>query len=769
MSATTQIRFAKSKLTRIQSFIKEHPLESNITAIQYETKLGMLESAFHEFCVCNNETLKTLTDGMKEEHAKYYTSVEEIYLQSNCTLKSYIAARRLDLHSGSVLINFNQPYQIELEPPIFSDDCSEWDSLATSIHSFVKTSTTECPICTGQFHKLYHCQIFKEWDISSRRIFVNQNHYCCNCLLTTHKVTSCKSKYTCHECKQKHHTALHTSKAVQTKCKLKKSQMLNNSGHFTQISSNRENSSSPTTTITATSHTILKRNKIQKMFINPGQFIQSISNQDYRSTTQTTTPACSKSNINTNQLQVMSENSGNNNPQTFNQDFSSSTITNNATTYALKEIVGILPTTDFSSLDPSEILQEVRILFDSASQDSFSSEHCIQPRTHRENARNVSNGTNNAKGAFPGEVQFSRTSVNPDIKITLHSKVQLQISDATINSSQLAKVDITIENNHAMESIVPGLVSTSAGYPIITNSLVDWKYSGIPCNTTLPSSNQKYHTNYVETNLQTNWEREEFTTSATKSTPEDEPNSEFLGEPVVPPNYNLDETFITKVFMPESALEETTKSQLPTSQILQDNSFLLSNTNNRNIDQHKSKFVNSLEKSQFNKTFGLIWNNINKFFYFQVHLSPVSTIQHLIAGLDASEYSTKAFIHAKIFQERLLQIKWDDGQPTTLQIHWTTFVSALHKLEYIKSKRRIIDSNSRKIHFNHITIKRIIGHTENISFSINHCHQSTTISSLHTFFSHHSQIVNTNVYIEERMSQSKRTDNASSSFSTQQV
>lgn len=330
MFESTHSRFAKAKLTRIQTFIKENPLESNITAIQYETKLSMLESAFQEFCFCHNEIFKTLTDGTKEEHAEYYISVEQIYLQTNCTLKSYIAARRSDFHSGSVLTNFNQPYQIELEPPIFSDDYSEWDSLATNIHSFVKTSTTECPICTGKFHKLYHCQIFKEWDIKSRRIFVNQNNYCYNCLLTTHKVTNCKSKYTCHECKQKHHTALHISTAVQSKCKLKKSQMLNNSGQSKQSIFYQGYSSSPLTTI-STSQTILKPKPPQKMsynsghfnqqssnqnynsllatklqptpkiFHNPGQFIQSISNQDYSLSTKPTTPTSSKTNIQTNQ------------------------------------------------------------------------------------------------------------------------------------------------------------------------------------------------------------------------------------------------------------------------------------------------------------------------------------------------------------------------------------------------------------------------------------------------------------------------------------
>lgn len=753
MSETIHSRLAKAKLTRIQSFIKEHPLESNITAIQFETKLCMLESAFQEFCFCHNEIFKTLTDGMKEEHAKYYTSVEEIFLQADCTLKSYIAARRLDFHSGSVLTKFNQPYQIELEPPIFSDDFSEWDSLTTNIHSLVKTSTTECPICTDQFHKLYHCQIFKEWDITSRRIFVNQNNYCCNCLLSTHKVTSCRSKYTCHECKKKHHTALHTPPAVKTKCKPNKSQMFKNSGQSKQSNFNRDYNSSQATT-TSTSQTILKPKQSQKMsynsghsnqqssnqncnslsttnaqskqkmFHNPNQFIQSISNQDYSLSTNTTTPASSKTNIKQNQPKMMSENPGNNNSHTINQDSRSSTIENNTTTHALKK----------TSLDASEILQEVRILFNSASQDSFSSEHCIQPQLQRENVRNVSNGTNNSKGVFSGEVQFSRTRVNPDTKITLDPKVQLQISDTNINSNQLAKVDITIETNHALELLLPGLISTPAGHSIITNPLVDWIVSGsrnIPSNTSLPSSIQNHHTSFVDTDLQNNWEIEEVKPLATKSTPEAEPKSACLCEQDTTTNFNKDETFITH--------EESTKLQQP---ILQDNNFLLSNIN---IDQHKLKFVNSPEKSQFIKTSGLIWKYIHILFYFQVHLSPVSTIQ-LISGLDSSGYLTKAIIQSKLFQERLFQIKWNDDLPTTLQIYWNTFVSAFHKLEYIKSKSRLFNNScsnslnkSSKIHFNSTSPAKESTNTQKTTvFQSTIAISSTTISGLHhTFFSHH--------------------------------
>lgn len=650
MPQGTQSRFAKGKITRIQTFVKENPLDANVTTVQYETKLGMLEAAFQEFCLYHNESNKPLTGEMREENLQYYISVEKIYLQTSCTLKNYIAASRLDFNSGSVPSNFNPPYQIELEPPIFSEDYSEWDSLETNIYSFEKTSTTECPICTGQFHKLYHCQIFKEWNINSRKMFVNQHNYCSNCLLKTHPVTSCKSKYVCQECKQKHHTALHTSPASQIKCKHIKSEMINNFVQSKRSNSNQNYNSSPT----STSQTISKPKQTKKMSDNSGHINPQTFNQNYYSSSTTKTQPTQKMfhnpgkliksnsnkdyNLKSNPLQIISANTFNNNSQTANKDSWSSTSENNTSTHTLEKTVGMLSTTDINTLDAFEILQQVRILFDSSSQDSFSFEHCIQPQVQRENARNVSNGTNNSKGVFPGEVQLSRTRFNPDSKITLPPKIQLQISDTNINSSQLTKVDITIDTNHSMEILQPGFISTPAGHSIITNSLDDWIVSGsrnIPSNITPHSSIQNSHISYVAKYVQTDWGKVEVRSS-----------------------------------MLETTLEETNNTQQSTHQILQDDHFLLFN---RITEQHKLKFVNSPEKS---------------FFYFQVYFPPVSTITSVIYGLDLFGYLKSAIIQVKLFQERLLQIKWNDDLPITLQIHWTTFVSALHKLEYIKSKRR---------------------------------------------------------------------------------
>lgn len=78
-----------------------------------------------------------------------------------------------------------------------------------TINSFYQSNSYSCTICSGEQHQLYQCPKFKEWDIKSRRDFINKNNNCYNCLNPNHSVSNCKNKYSCHNCKQRHHTLLH--------------------------------------------------------------------------------------------------------------------------------------------------------------------------------------------------------------------------------------------------------------------------------------------------------------------------------------------------------------------------------------------------------------------------------------------------------------------------------------------------------------------------------------------------------------------------------
>lgn len=337
-------------------------------------------------------------------------------------------------------------------------------STPTNIHSFFQTSTTECPVCTGKYHFLYHCPTFKEWDIASRRIFVNKNNCCYNCLLTTHTVSSCKSKYSCHECKKRHHTLLH-------------------------IPANKQHQS---------------------------------NQQQSPSTSQQT-----------HNKPKMSDNSTKSTQPTNNSESSpSSTIQSYTTTHNTKKTVGILPTAVINALDGSGNLQQVRVLFDSASQDSLITEDCVQRlQLSRQNARYALKGTNNSKGGVTrgvSQVQISsrfnsNTTINLEVFIlndltSLLPPAQLKIPDLNIlNSIQLAdpefdtpgKIDIMIGTDHVMELLRPGLIQTPAGHPIITNTVFGWIVSGkIPCNPIPTEDIRSYHTT-VDHDLQKFWEIEE--------------------------------------------------------------------------------------------------------------------------------------------------------------------------------------------------------------------------------------------------------------------
>lgn len=66
-----------------------------------------------------------------------------------------------------------------------------------------------CIICNRGEHFLYHCSEFKTYSVPRRREYVRTNKLCFSCLSSTHMVDTCKSKYLCGKCQQRHHTLLH--------------------------------------------------------------------------------------------------------------------------------------------------------------------------------------------------------------------------------------------------------------------------------------------------------------------------------------------------------------------------------------------------------------------------------------------------------------------------------------------------------------------------------------------------------------------------------
>ena len=66
-----------------------------------------------------------------------------------------------------------------------------------------------CSEICGDPHNLHACPEFKKKSVSDRLHFVRSKNLCFNCLQGGHTVGEYQSKYTCRECKLKHHSLLY--------------------------------------------------------------------------------------------------------------------------------------------------------------------------------------------------------------------------------------------------------------------------------------------------------------------------------------------------------------------------------------------------------------------------------------------------------------------------------------------------------------------------------------------------------------------------------
>lgn len=81
------------------------------------------------------------------------------------------------------------------------------------VHSYITEdkSDKDCRFCSAS-HSIRACPGFKQLSVSDRINFVFENKICNNCLSSSHMKKECKSKHSCAECKQFHHTLLHLKK-----------------------------------------------------------------------------------------------------------------------------------------------------------------------------------------------------------------------------------------------------------------------------------------------------------------------------------------------------------------------------------------------------------------------------------------------------------------------------------------------------------------------------------------------------------------------------
>ncbi|XP_055605638.1 uncharacterized protein LOC129753814 [Uranotaenia lowii] len=72
-------------------------------------------------------------------------------------------------------------------------------------HNAIQSGGTRCPVCSAS-HWLHNCSTFQGMPVSQRETTIRNNDLCRNCLARGHQARDCTSKYSCRQCKGRHHT-----------------------------------------------------------------------------------------------------------------------------------------------------------------------------------------------------------------------------------------------------------------------------------------------------------------------------------------------------------------------------------------------------------------------------------------------------------------------------------------------------------------------------------------------------------------------------------
>ena len=85
-------------------------------------------------------------------------------------------------------------------------------SIEKPIQSYTVVNICGDTICSQESHKLSSCPLILKMSAIDRQKYARQKQVCFNCLHPSHNVGACTSKFTCRECKLKHHSLLHREK-----------------------------------------------------------------------------------------------------------------------------------------------------------------------------------------------------------------------------------------------------------------------------------------------------------------------------------------------------------------------------------------------------------------------------------------------------------------------------------------------------------------------------------------------------------------------------
>ncbi|XP_075157511.1 uncharacterized protein LOC142230768 [Haematobia irritans] len=114
---------------------------------------------------------------------------------------------------------FVNSFQTNVSQKPHSGSKNKFNSKAVATNSKItypnsSSNSQMCPICR-EVHFIRDCPKFIEKNINDRIHVVKVAHLCYNCLSSNHGIKDCKSKYSCRECKMRHHTMLHKGTETQ--------------------------------------------------------------------------------------------------------------------------------------------------------------------------------------------------------------------------------------------------------------------------------------------------------------------------------------------------------------------------------------------------------------------------------------------------------------------------------------------------------------------------------------------------------------------------
>lgn len=346
-----------------------------------------------------------------------------------------------------------------------------------------------CVFCQQANHKIYGCEKYKKLNLTEKRSFVNNKNLCYNCLGSNHSRNECKSSG-CLLCSQRHHTSLHDSRnqsSFQRPYNLPHRSSINNSTGPNQ--NGFRNSTPMNRPSTFSNNTQISNNSSgQNANTNRGH-----TNLQTRSNSPSTDPIVNN----------------HNNPIVNNGNQTLHANSLNLSTVNTKHSYVLLATACGTVYTAQNRPLQVRVLLDSASQNSFVTTNLVAKLKYVPYNQSLSiSGISQDKilcnkminlnlysNVYNKTVKVS-TAVIPNItcklpqvpidKSTLHIPPYVKLSDPLFATP--AEIDMLIGADRYYDLLLNDVIKLGENLPVLQNTLLGWIIAGnIPASPPSPS------------------------------------------------------------------------------------------------------------------------------------------------------------------------------------------------------------------------------------------------------------------------------------------